>query len=214
MQVLGDEVEATGEEGRGAFQPAPRVTEADHKKETKSLHRALDKRLFLLVKAAGGHMLCSSQLPHPQACASQWETWLHSRLQRATQPHPMCIIMAKICVTKIIIHAGTGPNTGWNFPQVAYSQEATIRQTAESALEQALAPSHVRQVYFVGNSPAGHSEREDATVFFHRAQLIKGEVALKQGGAYSDYIWATRSELPEYVEDSTEQTLFKLILSE
>ena len=112
-------------------------------------------------------------------------------------------------------HAGTGPRTGWTFPQVAYSQEATIRQTAESALEQALAPSHVRQVYFVGNSPAGHSEYEDgATVFFHRAQLIKGEVALKQGGAYSDYVWATRSELPEYVEDSTEQTLFKLILSE
>ena len=43
VQVLGDEVEATGEEGRGAFQPAPRVTEADHKKDSKSLHRALDK---------------------------------------------------------------------------------------------------------------------------------------------------------------------------
>ncbi len=54
VQVLGDEVEATGEDGRGAFQPAPRVTEADHKKDTKSLHRALDKRLFLLVKAGGG----------------------------------------------------------------------------------------------------------------------------------------------------------------
>ncbi len=70
-------------------------------------------------------------------------------------------------------------------------------------------------MYFVGNSPAGHSEYEDdATVFFHRAQLIKGEVSLKQGGAYSDYVWATRAELPEYVEDSTEQTLFKLMLSE
>ena len=69
-------------------------------------------------------------------------------------------------------------------------------------------------MYFVGNSPAGHSEYEDATLFFHRAQLIKGEVALKQGGAYSDYVWATRGELSEYVEDGTEQTLLKLMLSE
>ena len=69
-QVLGDEVEATGEEGRGAFQPAPRVTEADRKKDTKSLQRALDKRLFLLVKAEGGHMLCGPGLPSPGTCAS------------------------------------------------------------------------------------------------------------------------------------------------
>ena len=111
-------------------------------------------------------------------------------------------------------NAGSGPRTGWGFPQVIYSQEATVRQTAENALAQALAPSHGRQVYFVGNSPAGHRECEDATVFFHRAQLIKGEIALKQGGAYSDYLWATRAELPEYIEDSTDQTLFKLMLSE
>ena len=51
-QVLGDEaVDETAEQGSsGGFQPAPRITEADHKKDTKSLHRALDKRLFLLVK--------------------------------------------------------------------------------------------------------------------------------------------------------------------
>ena len=110
--------------------------------------------------------------------------------------------------------AGSGPGNGWTFPRAAWSQEATIRRTAEDALKQALAPSQVRQVYFVGNSPAGHKEDVDATVFFHRAQLIKGEVALKQGGAYSDYVWATREELPQYVEDSTEQTLLKLMLSE
>ena len=53
LQVLGDEVEIT-EQGASVFQPAPRITEADHKKDTKSLQRALDKRLFLLVKARGG----------------------------------------------------------------------------------------------------------------------------------------------------------------
>jgi len=53
LQVLGDEVEIT-EQGASVFQPAPRITEADHRKDTKSLQRALDKRLFLLVKAQGG----------------------------------------------------------------------------------------------------------------------------------------------------------------
>ena len=50
--MLGDEaVDESAEQGNpGGFQPAPRITEADHKKDTKSLHRALDKRLFLLVK--------------------------------------------------------------------------------------------------------------------------------------------------------------------
>lgn len=89
-----------------------------------------------------------------------------------------------------------------------------MKEVAEKALDQALAASSARQVYFVGNSPAGHNELEDACIFFHRAQLIKGEVALRSGGPFSDYVWATRAELPEYVEDSTERMLFNLMLSE
>lgn len=111
-------------------------------------------------------------------------------------------------------NAGSGPRSGWTFPQAAHEQEGTIRQTAERALDQALAASQARQVYFVGNSPAGHNEYEDATVFFHRAQLIKGDVALKSGSAYSDHVWVTKAELPEYLEERTEQMLFNLILSE
>ncbi len=97
---------------------------------------------------------------------------------------------------------------------MAHNQEKTIREVAEKALDQALAASNMRQVYFVGNSPAGHNELEDACLFFHRAQLIRGEVALRSGGPYNDYVWATRAELPEYVEDSTERILYKLMLSE
>ena len=41
------------EEGSQQWQPAPRVTEADHAMDTKSLWRRLDKRLFLLVKTKG-----------------------------------------------------------------------------------------------------------------------------------------------------------------
>ena len=60
--MLGDEaVDESAEQGTpGGFEPAPRITEADHKKDTKSLHRALDKRLFLLVK--DGALCLSSNL--------------------------------------------------------------------------------------------------------------------------------------------------------
>ena len=110
--------------------------------------------------------------------------------------------------------AGTASSRGWRFPQKVYEQEGTIRQTAESALDQALAESQNTQVYFVGNSPAGHKEHGDAMTFYHRAQLIKGDVALRGGTASSDYVWVTKSELPEYIEDEVELKLFELILSQ
>ena len=69
-------------------------------------------------------------------------------------------------------------------------------------------------MYFVGNSPAGHREHGDALTFYHRAQLIKGDVALRGGIAISDYVWVTKSELHEYIEDKVELKLFELILSQ
>ena len=111
-------------------------------------------------------------------------------------------------------HAGTASSRGWSFPQKGYEQEGTIRQTAESALDQALVESQTRQVYFVGNSPAGHKELGDALTFYHRAQLIKGEVVVRGGTYNSDYVWVTKSELPEYIEDKVELKLFELILSQ
>ena len=44
------------------WQPAPRVTEADHSNDTKSLERKLDRRLFLLLKRKGAERL---QTPPP-----------------------------------------------------------------------------------------------------------------------------------------------------
>ena len=111
-------------------------------------------------------------------------------------------------------HAGTASSGSWRFPQKGFEQEETIRQAAESALNQALAESQTRQVYFVGNSPAGHREQGDGMIFYHRAQLIKGDVALRGGTANSDYVWVTKSELPEYIEDEVELKLFELILSQ
>ncbi len=46
---------AEGEAGESSFTPAPLVTEADEKHDVRSLHRALDKRLFFLVRSRGAH---------------------------------------------------------------------------------------------------------------------------------------------------------------
>ena len=70
-----------------------------------------------------------------------------------------------------------------------------------------------RQVYFVGNSPAGHGEEDEGDVFFHRAQLIKGEVAVRpHAGAVAEHAWVTKAELPEYIMDENAQMLFGLML--
>lgn len=52
------------EEGSQQWQPAPRVTEADHAKDTKSLWRRLDRRLFLLVKTKGRDCYAYDYLLH------------------------------------------------------------------------------------------------------------------------------------------------------
>jgi hypothetical protein len=71
-----------------------------------------------------------------------------------------------------------------------------------------------RQVYFVGNSPAGHGEEEEGTLFFHRAQLIKGSVAVRpQGGHVAEHAWVTKAELRQYIADENASMLFDLILS-
>ena len=43
----------TGNDEDEDWEPAPRVTEADHRNDTKSLERKLDRRLFLLVNSKG-----------------------------------------------------------------------------------------------------------------------------------------------------------------
>lgn len=56
-----------------AFTPAPRITEADEQNDTRSLRRALDKRLFFLVKSKGDilaspNLACQSSSACYQVC--------------------------------------------------------------------------------------------------------------------------------------------------
>lgn len=71
-----------------AFTPAPRITEADEQNDTRSLRRALDKRLFFLVKSKGDilaspNLACQSSSACYQVCLPafataipvSWEWW-------------------------------------------------------------------------------------------------------------------------------------------
>lgn len=95
---------------------------------------------------------------------------------------------------------GAGSAAGaWQFPAAVNSGDETIRQTAERALAGAMRPGP--KVYFVGNSPAGHCAADGgSTLFFHRAQLIKGDLALRPGAA-EDYAWVAKDELEAYLGD-------------
>ena len=60
--VRGGSTEEGTEGGPAGFTPAPTITEADEANDTTSLRRALDKRLFLLIKARGGCIYPSAHL--------------------------------------------------------------------------------------------------------------------------------------------------------
>jgi large subunit ribosomal protein L46 len=87
-----------------------------------------------------------------------------------------------------------------------------MRQAAEGALAGVLTEDEGRQVYFIGHSPAGHGRYPGHDLFFHRAELIKGSVALRPGADTHDYAWVTREELPEYVDDPNAQMLLSMML--
>ena len=59
-QLRGTEADAA-DSGQSGFAPAPRVTEADDAGDAKSLRRALDKRLFLLIRTPGVWKLLSPE---------------------------------------------------------------------------------------------------------------------------------------------------------
>jgi large subunit ribosomal protein L46 len=100
----------------------------------------------------------------------------------------------------------------WHFPASAHQPGEEIRKAAEVALAEVLTDDQDRQVYFIGHSPAGHANYPGATVFFHRAQLIKGMVALRPNTRCYDYVWVTKEELPQYIEDEELQKLFEMML--
>jgi large subunit ribosomal protein L46 len=132
------------------FKPAPRTTEADAKRDTLSLNRALEKRLYLLVRSSSSSSSSNSKN--------------HSK--------------------------------SWQFPTVEYdaSSDASLRAAAERAC-----PAVNGKVYFVGNAPMHHVDKE---LFLFKAQLVQGELDASQTSGKLEYAWVTRSELAEFMGEA------------
>lgn len=100
----------------------------------------------------------------------------------------------------------------WSFMQQENQEGETMRQTAESALAEAVDTSAV-QPYFVGNAPAGHVQLgEQGTLFFHRCQLIQGIPALQGSSGYSDFVWVAKDEFGEYIQQPDVLSLLQKML--
>lgn len=100
--------------------------------------------------------------------------------------------------------------SSWQFPQTEHSAGETMRQTAERALQETIQEGP--QTYFVGNAPMGHVEHSSGKAFYHKAQLIKGEAALKQSAKAVAYVWVSKQEMPQYIQDEATQTLLSQML--
>lgn len=104
-----------------------------------------------------------------------------------------------------------GAGDAWAFPTVEHQEGESIRAAAERALSSAVEEG--AQIHFLGNGPAGHFVTPQGTLFFLRAQLIKGDVALsKAGPMYADMALAAKDELPQFISDPQLQKLLQEML--
>ena len=101
-------------------------------------------------------------------------------------------------------------DSSWHFPQTEHAAGETMRQTAERALQETIKEGP--QTYFVGNAPMGHVDNNGDKAFYHKVQLIKGQAALKQSAKADDYVWVSKQEMPQYIQDEATQTLLSQML--
>ena len=101
-------------------------------------------------------------------------------------------------------------DSSWHFPQTEHSAGESMRQTAERALQETLQDGP--QTYFVGNAPMGHVDNNGDKAFYHKVQLIKGQAALKQSARGDEYVWVSKQEMPQYIQDEATQSLLSQML--
>ena len=110
------------------------------------------------------------------------------------------------------VKMAAGAEAAWKFPQLQHNIGETMRAAAERVLQECTQPQGPLQTFFLGNGPIGHVGRQDDPIFFHKAQLIKGDVAPKQGSGLSDYAWLNRDEVIKQETDSSLRSLLEKIL--
>lgn len=98
---------------------------------------------------------------------------------------------------RLFLLVKSGKDSPWAFPSAAHKEGEALRKTAERAL-----PAVVGSVYFVGNAPAHHLDKD---TFFFRAQLVNGKMKATSGTTYA---WVAKEELVNFLgADQTEKVL-------
>ncbi|KAI8917074.1 39S mitochondrial ribosomal protein L46-domain-containing protein [Powellomyces hirtus] len=139
----------------GSLDAANRATEADAKKDMKSLDRALDRTLYLVVKRAAGPMKGTWQLPSGALEADE------------------------------VLHDGATRH---------------LHEEVGSALE----------TWVVGKTPVGHLVSGNEKIFYMKAHILSGKIQ-PNGKLASDYAWATKQELKEYLKPEQYATVSKMM---
>ncbi|KAK9834148.1 hypothetical protein WJX81_002814 [Elliptochloris bilobata] len=168
-----DEDEEGGSSNRKQrYEPAPRRTAADEFGDVRSLERALDQRLFMLVRTAGK----GGRWRFPQTAQADGET-MRAAAQRA-------------------LEAALAPNPELQTWFVGRSP--CMHHPAAAAKDPKTKPSKSQSAEGAGEGGGGSC----GTLFFHRAQLITGVPALRAGSGFTDYAWLTKAELGTRLEDA------------
>ncbi|KAK5835847.1 hypothetical protein PVK06_011560 [Gossypium arboreum] len=180
--------------GKGDYQidyvPAPRITEADKMNDRKSLQRALDTRLYLLLYGISNAAPCGKPVWHfPEKVYDSEET------------------LRKVMVFMRLV--------SFSFLFYQYDINMKYLQCAESAL--AFVLGDLSHTYFVGNAPMGHmviqqmeNVPEPFKRFFFKSQVIDTNKFNIQ--KCEDFVWVTKDELLEYFPEQAE-FFKKLIIS-
>ena len=177
------------QQDKGKWRPAPRETEADRTGDVTSLRRHLDRRLFLVLGAAGTTATTTA------AAAEALEA------------------------LKALPSAEVGPGETTRASAERALAEAVPALSPTSSSSSSSSSSGAVEAYFVGNAPAGHfglpgggEGGSGGTLFFHRAQLVaagSGDLlsaadSLFRGGGgggglgrAKQHAWLTREELAE-----------------
>jgi large subunit ribosomal protein L46 len=151
--------------------PMPRRTEADEKNDTKSLNRALQRTLYLLVKTKEGKW----QFPQDRLN----EEHLHG-VSHISYPYLMRFLTSLQAASRILTQAGTNMNT-WLVGHVPIGHHQLTWPT----------PSKL---------PSGISEY-GAKTFFLKARIMAGQADLKDNKlGLQDFKWLAKEELKREVD--------------
>ncbi|XP_077987130.1 large ribosomal subunit protein mL46-like [Glandiceps talaboti] len=119
----------------------------------------------------------------------------------------------------LLVKCKVGSDSVWMMPQGQWQDGESMRQTAERVLSDYFGSSIKAKIF--GNAPHGfhkykfpnESSEKDfgAKVFFYRARLHAGDVALS-GGTTEDHVWVTSQELQQYLAPKYNKSIEKFLL--